>query len=318
MPRVLFLGCNHNQLPYLRAAKAQGFKVIGTDVNPKAPGAALADRFYTVGYDDVDGLVCVAQAEGLDPGDRVFTAAAHFAWEGAAGVAFRLNLPYPSPETVDICLDKAKLYPLLQRLGVSVPPSSVVESGEVPELDPSKFYYLKSDYGKSPRYCYRFNGGMQPALPRTFDRYYRRCFLLQEEVSGVHYRVNLYGDQAAVFLKLTDRCALPLPVLGPGHNEVVTALQRVTEQLGLTQLVTKYDLIIDESGWHVIDLGLDPPMRLRLLLEHRGIDMPAAYVRMYLSGDGSGFRNWTSLAVPAVIIEGTLQEGARFIQPRAS
>ena len=41
--KVLFLGCNNDQVPYLKAIKKLGFTVIGTDLNPKAPGAELAD-----------------------------------------------------------------------------------------------------------------------------------------------------------------------------------------------------------------------------------------------------------------------------------
>jgi len=312
MTKVLFLGCNQNQVPYLRAARALGYTVVGTDLNPAAPGASLADRFHAVGYADADALWQVAQAEGFGPGDRVFTAAAHFAWEGAAGVAARLGVTFPAAEAVDICLDKSKLYPLLQRLGVPVPPTTLVAADESPTVDPALTYYFKSDYGKTPRYCYRVNDGLLPARPAAFDRFYRRCFLLQEEVRGVHYRINLYGDQAAVFLKFTDLCSSPLPVLGPGHREVVTALRRVTAALGLERLLVKFDLIVNADGWYVIDLGLDPPMRLRLLCRHRGIDLPAAYVRLYLDGDTDALPSWAALALPPVLVEGTLEGGARF------
>jgi len=46
MPKVLILGCNHTQLPYIRAAAAMGFEVVGTDYNVNAPGKSCMDRFY--------------------------------------------------------------------------------------------------------------------------------------------------------------------------------------------------------------------------------------------------------------------------------
>lgn len=312
MPKVLFLGCNHNQLPYLKAVKSLGFTVIGTDMNPQAPGASLTDRFHVVGYTDPEGLETVARTEGFDSQDRIFTASAQFAWEGAAVVAARLGIAYLSPETVDICLDKSKFYPLLDSLGIPVPSTVLVEANDEPALESDKVYYFKSDYGKSPRYCYRITHGKVVERPAVFDRYYRSRFLLQQEVLGLHYRVNLYGDQAAVFLKFTDRCAAPLPVLGPGHAEVIAGLRRVTAKLGLPNILTKFDLIVNENGWFVIDLGLDPPMRLRLLCEHRGIDFPSAYVRGQLLGDWSGLPSWKILGAPPVAIQGTLEEGVRY------
>ncbi|MEZ4483747.1 MAG: hypothetical protein R2864_03850 [Syntrophotaleaceae bacterium] len=301
MAQCLFLGCNHNQLPYLLAAQALGFRVVATDLNPQAPGAAVADRFHRAGYDDIEGLVAIAESEDFGADDRIFTASAHFAWEGAAAVAHRLGLAFPSPQVVDVCLDKAKFYPLLEQLGVRVPPTRTVAAEDAPGLDPDKVYYLKSDYGKSPYYCCRVTNGRWPVRPETFDRFYRQSFLLQEEVRGSHYRVNLYGDQAAVFLKFTDTCAAPLAVLGPGHHEVIEALRRVTAELQLTGLLTKFDLIVNQDGWFVIDLGLDPPMRLRLFCEHQGIDFAAAYTRAYLTMDASALPVWSTLVRPLIM-----------------
>lgn len=313
MTKVLFLGCNTNQVPYLRAAKNLGFTVVGTDLNPRAPGATIADKFYPVGYADADELMEVAEKEGFGPQDKIFTAAAHFAWEGASGVAAQSGIPYLSPETTDICLDKTKLYPLMQDMGVPVPPAITLTPEQTPSLDADKVYYLKSDYGKTPNYCYRITGGEMPLRPAKYDRFYRRAFLLQEEVRGSQYRVNLFNGKAAVFLKLTDTCNVPLPVLGPGHGEVVNRLSEFNKALGLENLLTKFDLIINADGWHVIDLGLDPPMRMRLLYAYLGLDFPMAYTRYYLTGDPSGLLPWQSLASP-LVMKGTLDD-VQYILP---
>ncbi len=79
MTKVLFLGANSAQLPYLEAARALDFIVIATDRNPDAPGAALAERFHLASYTDAEALLRIARAEGLGPGDRLFTAATHLA-----------------------------------------------------------------------------------------------------------------------------------------------------------------------------------------------------------------------------------------------
>lgn len=308
MPKVLFLGCNTDQIPYLRAAKALGFEVIGTDMNSDAPGATLADRFFNVSYTDVEGLIRAAEAGGCGQGDRIFTAAAHFAYEGAAHVASSLQIPFASPEAVDVCLDKTKFYALLGELEVKVPPARVFvpDNSIVPES--GKTYYLKSDYGKSPRYCYRIVDGKVPPLPVTFDAFYRRHFLLQEEVEGTHYRVNVHSGQASVFLKLGDAASVPIPVLGPDHDGVIGKLSEVASALGLESYLTKFDLIFNEEGWYVIDIGLDSPLRLGLLCEYLGRDFPAAYTRYYLLGDAAAMPAWGDIC-RSVLIQGTPEEG---------
>ncbi|MEW5801187.1 MAG: hypothetical protein AB1847_03685 [bacterium] len=324
MPKVLFLGCNHDQIPYLQAAQKLGFTVIGTDLNPRAPGAALADRFYRVGYTDTEGLLAAAKNEGFQEKDCVFTAAAHFAYEGASQVADALKIPFISRNTVDICLDKTRYYASFAEHGIPVPPTCLFDpAGDGPAgegasdparpcvPDPGKVYFLKSDYGKSPSYCYRIKNGQIPSLPQRFDLFYRRHFLLQEEVEGTHFRVNLYAGQAAVFLKLTDAAALPVRTLGPGHAGVIRKLHGLISSLGLLNVLTKFDLIVNETGWYVIDIGLDPPLRLHLLYEHLGLDLPLAYTRFYLQSDPSGFLPWPRLCRP-LIIQGTPARGFTF------
>jgi len=313
MAKVFFLGCNSDQIPYLRSAQDLGFTVIGTDMNPNAPGAKLADRFYNVGYTDIDGLKHVAEIEGWSGEDRIFTAAAHFAYEGAAKLAAALGISFISPDAVDTCIDKTRFYALLKEYNVPVPPTNLYKAASPAELDISNAYFLKSDYGKSPNYCYRIVNGQFPSLPKEHDPFYRRHFLIQEEVRGTHYRVNLYAGQVSVFIKFSDTAAVPVRVLGPGHAEVISNLCKVISALGIETMLTKFDLIVNEKGWYVIDIGLDPPMRLKLLCEYLGIDFPSAYTRYYLLGDASALPIWSDICKP-VVIQGSSQSGFNFIQ----
>jgi len=129
MKKLLFLGCNHLQLDYLKAARALGFHVIATDLNPEAPGAAVADDFQNAGYLDQEQLKRIAEQAGMSAGDRIFTASAHFAYEGAAAVARDLGLVFPSSEIIDSCLDKRKFYDLLKTHQIPLPPTRIYHEG---------------------------------------------------------------------------------------------------------------------------------------------------------------------------------------------
>lgn len=314
MAKVFFLGCNSSQVPYLRAARNLGFTVIGTDMNPDAPGAKIADHFHNVGYTDIDGLKHVAEIEGWNSSkDHIFTAAAHFAYEGASKLAAALGISFIKPDAVDICLDKTKFYSLLKEYSVPVPPTSLYKADSPANIDINKIHFLKSDYGKTPNYCYRIVNGQIPNLPKEHDPFYRQHFLLQEEVKGTHYRVNLYAGNFSVFLKFSDTASVPIQVLGPGHAEVVNRLHKVVSALGIENMLAKFDLIANEDSWYVIDIGLDPPMRFKLLCEYLKIDFPSAYTRYYLLNDVSALPVWSDICNP-VVIQGSPQQGFEFIK----
>ncbi len=310
MKKLLFLGCNHLQLDYLKAAQDLGFHVVATDRSSEAPGAAVADEFEVAGYLDQNRLLEVAQKCGLSPGDRIFTASAHFAYEGAARLAQTLGLVFPSSETVDTCLNKRRFYDLLTSLDIPVPPTRIFHEGI--ELNPGRKYYLKSDYGKTPNYNFYISDQL-PTLP-SHDLYYRDCFLLQEEIIGEHFRVNLYGDQMPLFVTVAENTFRPLLRLPRNHEEIREKLLTLRKTLGLDNWLLKFDVLMDETGWYVIDLGLDPPMRLRQLCRWRGISFGDAYVRQYLLDDPTALPPWRDLYYP-VDIKGTSAIGFEFDPP---
>lgn len=310
MKKLLFLGCNHLQMDYLRAARDLGFHVIATDKNPEAPGAAEADVFQIAGYLDQQQLLSVAQRHGFSTGDRIFTASAHFAYEGAAQLAQSLGLVFPSSEIVDTCLDKRKFYDLLTSLSIPVPPTRIHHDGI--SLEPGRKYYLKSDYGKTPHYNYYISDHL-PNLP-SHDLYYRDCFLLQEEIVGQHFRVNLYGDQMALFVTVGDNSFSPLLRLPEGHEKIHEKLLSLRSALGLNNWLIKFDVLMDDAGWYVIDLGLDPPMRLRQLCQWQGISFCEAYTRQYLLDDPTALPAWENL-YHKVIITGNSGVGFEFNPP---
>lgn len=301
MTRILFLGCNHDQLPYLEACRALGHTVIATDRNPEAAGKVAADRFYPVSYLDTAGLLAVAAGEDLGPTDRIFTAAAHLAWESAARVAELRGIPHPSPEAVRCCLDKTRCYALLSELGLAIPPTRRHTPEKPVRLDPTRVYYVKSDYGKSPRYCFRADDGRLPPLPQDFDEFYRACFLVQEEIRGMHLRLDLYAGETAVFRTFGPRAALPVRSLDAAHEGLTEKLRGFVRVLGLTGCLVKFDLIITEQTAYVLDVGLDPPLRLELLCRHRNIDFAYAYTSCALKGEFSGMPPWDEIYAPVLI-----------------
>ncbi len=300
MKKALFLGCNNLQLGYLKAAQALGFHVIATDQNPQAPGRDIANEFHVAGYLDQTKLLAACKKSDIEPGHRIFTASAHFAYEGAAVLSEKLGLIFPSSGIIDTCLDKSKFYEALKDAEIPLPETHIYHEGI--SLDPGHRYYLKSDYGKTPNYNYLIQdvNPSLPALPAN-DQYYRHCFLLQKEICGQHYRVNLYGSQMAVFVSANEHSFQPLAQHPRFQEEIKEKLQKLVKKLGLNSWLIKFDVLMDSAGWYVIDLGLDPPMRLRQFCQWSGLDFCSAYVKMYLLDEPESLPPWDKIYQPVTI-----------------
>ncbi len=278
MTKLLFLGCNFDQIPYLKVAKSNGYYVVGTDINKNAPGIRYLDKYYPVGYEDIDDLIDLGEKERFSSADKVFTAASHFAYVGASAFAKRFNIRFLSPRAVDICLDKTKLYRLFKEQNLEVPKWTLVENqnklGKISKK--YKVFYLKSDYGKSPNYCYRVENNKIPKLPRKHDCWFRKYFIAQKEIAGNHFRVNWLNGELICFFKISDAIALPFPFIDL-NKKTYKSINNLISKLGLQSHLIKFDIIYYNNKYYFIDIGLEPPMRLRLYLKHLGYNFEKIY-----------------------------------------
>lgn len=279
MTKLLFLGCNIDQVPYLKIAKSKGYFVVGTDLNLKAPGVSLCDRFYNVGYEDYEGLADIGKKEGFKNTDKIFTASSQFAYLGASFFAEKFKISFISQKTALLCLDKSTFYPFFESFGLNVPEWKIW-NGTLPDYPA----YLKSDFGKSPNYCYSLSlGDKLPNLPKNFDRFYRKSFILQKEILGTHFRINCVGGKFFVFKKKTDQESTPAKDF-KFDNATKNNITRILGDLGLLEHLVKFDIIEKDDKIYFLDIGLEPPMRLKLYLDGAGYDFDTLYFEHLLEG----------------------------------
>jgi len=119
--KLLFLGCNNEQIPYLKEINRSEWKIIGTDLNNNAPGRFLCDEFYEIRYDDLNGLINIGINENFNKFDKVFTAASQFAQKGASHFSKFFGINFPSEETIDVCLNKSLFYKSFKESNISIP-----------------------------------------------------------------------------------------------------------------------------------------------------------------------------------------------------
>jgi len=125
--RLLVIGAGPLQAPGIETGRRMGLEVIATDMDPEAPGAALADRFYAVSTIDVAATLEVARACSVD---AVMTLGTDFPMRTVAEVARALALPGVSPETAEAATDKYEMCRRFDAHGAACPAFRLVSSAE--------------------------------------------------------------------------------------------------------------------------------------------------------------------------------------------
>jgi len=292
--KILFLGCNYNESPYLKNLQERGFFVVATDMNPNAPGMRIADSAIICGYNDFEGLGQAVAKEGLEDFVMVFTASAQFAHLGASHIAEQLGVPYPSMDNISACLDKTAFYPLFQENGIAIPNTHYVrnlsELKNVLSNYPAETdFYLKSDYSKNPNHIYTGNsaGLIKQEIQWTPDRYFREYYVLQQTYKGYGIRLNLfpggyelYEFETAKAINLNDWPQFK-------DYKIIELLRTLSQKLGMHNWLLKFDILIGQDGYVVLDIGMDPPYRMKKNWEESGRNFVDFYLDLYLKAKDS-------------------------------
>ena len=292
MKSVFVLGGNTDQVPYIKELLRVGYKIHLSDNNPICPGRAFCHEFYEVGYDNLKMLEDIAR-KIVSNGEkcRAFSASAQYALKAAARIASIFEQSFPKHATIEMCLDKAKFYKAFSECSIPIPISYFVESPDqlarvYRKLNKEKKYYLKSDLGKSPNYIYRIS-------PKNFDiklvnwkkdRYLDKGYVLQEEFIGTHLRLNFHKKGFNIFDFFSGKPISVKDIKNYYVPQIVGPLRGFINRYELTDFVVKFDVIANLQGWVALDIGLDPPFRMKASYEDQGLDFVKGYVRHLLDG----------------------------------
>jgi hypothetical protein len=290
MKKVLFLGLNYKQIPYLKELKHKNYKVIGVDKNLEAPGKGLCEKFYSIGYDEFDKLIELGLKEKFDNNDLIFTASSQFAHLGAAHFAEYFSIDYPPINNIKICLDKTKFYLEFKKLKIPYPDTKYISDKNslytiLAKLKNKNNYYLKSDFSKNPNYVYKFN--IRNVNIDNFnwnkDRYLRNYYVLQEEYIGSHIRINIYGGRYNVYNFHNNKRYKEFNTYNHS-KDIISKLKNYRNKMAMTKWLLKYDVIISTNGYKVLDVGLEPPFRMVNECIEKNINFYKYYILQYKDG----------------------------------
>ncbi len=288
-PKILFLGCNYNEIPYLENLQERGFYVVATDVNPDAPGMKMANSAVICGYNDYDGLESAIMTEGPDEFYSVFTASAQFAHLGASYISKKLGITYPAIDNIRACLNKKSFYPLFQENGIAIPETRYIKNftdlkRALSDYSDETDFYLKSDYSKNPNHIYtgKSSSLIKQDIQWTTDRYFQEYYILQKTYEGYGVRLNLFPNGYELY---DFETAKPIRIEDcPKIEEykILELLGKLSEKLGMQNWLLKFDVLLGKEGYVVLDIGMDPPSRMKKNWEENGRNFVDFYLDLYI------------------------------------
>ena len=288
--KILFFGCNSHQIPYMQNLKKRGYWIVATDMNNDAPGIHLADSFYHCGYDNYEGLEKAVDTEGPDEIKHVFTASSQFSHLGASHVANYLGIRYPELMDINICLDKTKFYPLFKKNGILIPDTHYVRNKEELVKSLSKYpndtsFYLKSDFSKNPNHIYMGTSKeiLNTEINWKKDRYFQEFYILQTNYIGEGIRLNLFPEGYELYDFESGKILDKNDWLQFHDFGILNRLLDLKQQLGMNDWLLKYDVLIGSDDYVVLDIGMDPPYRMKKYWESQGLDFIDFYINLYLN-----------------------------------
>jgi hypothetical protein len=289
-PQAVVIGLNSRQVDYIKAIKKLGYYVLGIDGNPAAPGVKICDEHICLRYDEYEQVLQRLLLNDTFKPCAVFTAAAQFSHILAAKIANQYNIIYPNIELVSTILDKARFYKLFESHGIPIPPTELIFAHDemqqkLTSLSPIKRCYIKSDFSKNPKYVY--NGLVKDLrneqINWTPDTFYRNCYILQPEITGANLRLNISGNVVEVY---NFNTGIELDKIPTSVEVIITDLIKLCEAIGLIDWIVKFDVIATENSYVVLDIGIDPPSRMREKFKKAGEDFPSFYIEKYFNAFG--------------------------------
>lgn len=117
MKTIMVIGAGKTQMPLIEAAKKEGYHTVVCDLNPDAPGVAIAEEYCKVSTKDRDGLFWTAQAKMIDG----IVANSEYAMCDVAFISQELGLVGNPEEAIAILSSKSKFRTLQKQIGLFAP-----------------------------------------------------------------------------------------------------------------------------------------------------------------------------------------------------
>lgn len=267
----MIIGAGAEQVPAYIAAKKRGLVVVGTDLNPNAPGFAYADHRILVSTRDADAteIEAVKFCKTV-PIHGVMTIANDVPYT-VARVAHAIGLPSISLDAAKCVTDKQLMKERFKENKVACPWFSEVESLEGLrkhiEAKPSRTFVLKPVDGRGARGVLLINDSIDLEWAFSESKRWGDCgrLILEEFIPGVQlstesfiYRGKCYTAAIAErnYSRLVqfspniieDGGTMPALVDAELKSKLDELILRGARALGIDEGIVKGDIVVDGAG----------------------------------------------------------------------
>ncbi|MBA5247451.1 ATP-grasp domain-containing protein [Marnyiella aurantia] len=264
---ILVFGGGTLQCSIINRIKLAGYTSIVIDPDPNAPGKELADVFIPVGGQDYDATLDLAKQYRLK---GLVTAATDKPILMMCRIAEELDLPFPSYQSCDTVLDKAKFKEFLKENNLPHAKGQMF-TGEVDVkgLDFTFPVITKPVVNSGSRGVIKAHNKEELALAikETLQHSRDGNYLIEEYIEGDEISVEALVQHGKVhILQLTDKIVTPPPYnVELGHiqpsrfmelkPEIEALIQKIVDYSGLNNCALHPELKINSGKVTVIEIG---------------------------------------------------------------
>lgn len=255
------------QLSIIGQAKAMGYETIAIDPDQNAPARNEADNFYVVAGDDFEKTLKIARANQVN---GIVTAATDKPILMMCLIAAELGLPFPSHESCETLLDKAKFKQFLNSNDLPHAKGGEYKGQiDVTETNFSFPVITKPVTNSGSRGVIKCNDiiSLQNAIIETLKHTKDDRFLIEEYIEGDEISVEaLVQNNKVHVLQITDKIVTSPPYnVELGHvqpskfsylkQEIENLLQTVVEKTGLNDCALHPELKVKDNQLTIIEIG---------------------------------------------------------------
>jgi carbamoyl-phosphate synthase large subunit len=265
--KLLVFGGGPLQLSIIGQAKAMGYEPIVIDPDQNAPASNNFVNFYVVAGDDFEKTLKIARDNQVK---GIVTAATDKPILMMCRIAAELGLPFPSYESCETLLDKAKFKKFLNSNDLSHAKGGEYK-GQIDVINTKLTFPVitKPVTNSGSRGVIKCNDivSLQNAITETLKHTKDGRYLIEEYIEGDEISVEaLVQDNKVHILQITDKIVtLPPYNVELGHvqpskfsylkQEIKKLLQTIVEKTGLNDCALHPELKVKDNQLTVIEIG---------------------------------------------------------------
>lgn len=264
---ILVFGGGPLQLSLIETAKKLGYYTIVIDPDDNAPGREIADIFFTVAGNDFDKTLEIAKQHNVK---GIVTAATDKPILMMCRVAKELSLPFPSYDSCETVLNKAKFKKFLYENKLPHAKGISVVGEVLPETFNLQFPLITkpvTNSGSRGVIKVENQKELSTAVQETLLHSKNSKFLIEEYIEGDEISVEVLVQKAVVhIIQITDKIVSPPPYnVEMGHiqpskysylkENIKVLLQTIVNKSGLDNCALHPEMKVNNDKITIIEIG---------------------------------------------------------------